>query len=116
MSISTGTYATLTHCLVAVSIDRYWAICHPVSYQNSKGMGMSRYIILFCWILGMVTGFMPVFGLSNKEFAGHCNMTNIVDIDYLLAMTVFTCCGSIVTMVILYSLIYYRIVGQASSW
>ncbi|XP_046830963.1 adenosine receptor A3-like isoform X2 [Vespa crabro] len=49
-------------CLVAVSVDRYWAILHPMGYSRTVRTKTAIGIICVCWITGTLVGFLPLFG------------------------------------------------------
>lgn len=111
-------FAASLFSLVAVSIDRYWAVCDPVTY-HVRTTRLTKVIICFCWILGAVTGFLPYFGWNSGLSAERCDLRTIADFNYLLFVCVLI--GFVATLVILvlYLLIYRAIlrqVSQPSSW
>jgi hypothetical protein len=106
-------FAASLFSLVAVSIDRYWAICDPVSYHVRTNR-VTKIIIFFCWVLGGITGFLPYFGWNSGMSAERCDLRTIADFNYLLFVCVMI--GFVATLVILvlYLLIYRAILKQVS--
>jgi len=94
------------------AIDRYWAICDPVSYHVRTNR-VTKIIIFFCWLLGGITGFL-LFGWNSGMSAERCDLRTIVDFNYLLFVCVLI--GFVATLVILvlYLLIYRAILKQVS--
>lgn len=41
---------------VALSADRYWAVCHPLSYHKNKELGHKKWIIIVCVIAAIIGG------------------------------------------------------------
>ena len=48
--------------LVAVTVDRYWAIIHPLEYPAVVTSRCALTIIAACWVLASVIGLLPVMG------------------------------------------------------
>ncbi|CAB0035717.1 unnamed protein product [Trichogramma brassicae] len=93
-------------CLVAVSIDRYWAILHPMGYSRTVRTKTAIGIICVCWVLGTLVGFLPLLGWN----AGHksdekCIFTEVMDYNYL----VFLYCTTIIFPAILIIAFYAHI-------
>src|SRR5699024_6786943 len=93
--------------LVAVSLDRYWAILHPLDYhkrisgKTAKQIAVIKeekiaikidvsektalVIICLCWILGSAIGFLPLFGWNNGHLASdECFFIPIMNYDFLM--------------------------------
>lgn len=59
--------------LLAVSFDRFWAVCYPVTYHVS-GTKTTKTVIAFCWIFGIFFGFLPTFGWNSGHFDNKCDL------------------------------------------
>uniref|UniRef100_A0A336LQZ6 CSON001514 protein n=1 Tax=Culicoides sonorensis TaxID=179676 RepID=A0A336LQZ6_CULSO len=93
-------------CLVAVSVDRYWAILYCISYNRNVSTRTAIIIISICWIAGSIVGFLPLFGW-HAEFKPDqaCLFVEVMDYSYL----VFLCFGTIVTPAVILAAFYAHI-------
>ncbi|XP_063706461.1 D(1A) dopamine receptor-like [Culicoides brevitarsis] len=93
-------------CLVAVSVDRYWAILYCISYNRNVSTRTAIIIISICWIAGSIVGFLPLFGW-HAEFKPDqaCMFVEVMDYSYL----VFLYFGTIVTPAIILAAFYAHI-------
>ncbi|KAF5298069.1 hypothetical protein FQA39_LY11837 [Lamprigera yunnana] len=97
-------------CLVAVSVDRYWAILYPLGYSRHVRTRTALVIISVCWISGGFIGFLPLMGW-HLEVTGdfQCFFLKVMDPNYL----VFLYFATIITPSILLAASYahiYRVV------
>lgn len=111
-SCSLFVFTVLDFSLVAISVDRYFAVCRYLTYK-SKSTRNTIITIISYWILGFVFGFLPFFGWnSGYKIVDHCEFRKIVDFDYLL----YVHCPSLllpsIIMIVLYTLIYRAIIKQ----
>lgn len=83
--------------LLFVSIDRYWTVCHPISYLT-RTSNFIKYAILACWIFSIIFGSTPVL---NNESTKTCSLPIV---HYLVLS--FLCIDSAVIISVLYVLIY----------
>lgn len=115
-SFAIGFYASSILSLIAVSFDRYRAICHPISYRVSPGTYSTKLTIVFCWIGGMSFGSLPALGLTSDEFHGKCFATTVLEFNYLFVCCIFSCFGSASVMIVVYGLIYRSVAKHVSSF
>ncbi|XP_059832607.1 probable G-protein coupled receptor 101 [Hypanus sabinus] len=59
------------HTIVVVSIDRYLAIIHPLSYPSRMTTRRGSHLIALTWLLGMVQSTPPLYGWGQVTFDGH---------------------------------------------
>ncbi|KAL6264829.1 hypothetical protein P5V15_004924 [Pogonomyrmex californicus] len=100
-------------CLVAVSVDRYWAILHPMGYSRTVRTKTAIGIICVCWIAGILVGFLPLFGWNTGQINDHrCIFTNVMDYNYLVFLYFATIIFPALLIAAFYAHIYRVIVKQ----
>lgn len=113
MSLVIVMFGVTINLLVALSVDRYWAICHPMSYFVVKNAGFKKWIIVSCVALGVVLGSLPALGWSNSSIYS-CYVVDVLSFGFM-----FLCClwtlGSTLLIIILYGLIYKEISEHVST-
>lgn len=97
--------------LVAVSVDRCWAVRFPVTY-HVKGTATTKFIIVFCWVLGIFFGSLPTLGWDRSQFDNNCDYRVVTDLSSLMILYAVVAFMSTLTIVILYFLVYYEIHKQ----
>ncbi|XP_047474431.1 uncharacterized protein LOC125028886 isoform X2 [Penaeus chinensis] len=102
---------TSIFCLVAVSVDRYWAILYPLRYSRVMTAKIARYIILMCWLAGTFIGLFPLMGWR-EEYDGVCLFTKVMNYDYLVFLYFFTIVGPGIIMAVFYTHIYTVVLKQ----
>ncbi|ETN65636.1 Adenosine receptor [Anopheles darlingi] len=99
-------------CLVAVSIDRYWAILHPLAYSRNMRTKTTIGIISVCWLIGSIIGFLPLFGWHEEPDEDTCLFVKVMDYDYLVFLYLFTIIIPAVLLLAFYIHIYRVIIRQ----
>lgn len=100
-------------CLVAVSIDRYWAILHPMGYSRTVRTKTAIGIICVCWIAGTLVGFLPLLGWNaGKKSNEKCIFTEVMDYDYLVFLYFATIIFPALLIAAFYTHIYRVVVKQ----
>uniref|UniRef100_A0A182SC61 G-protein coupled receptors family 1 profile domain-containing protein n=1 Tax=Anopheles maculatus TaxID=74869 RepID=A0A182SC61_9DIPT len=99
-------------CLVAVSIDRYWAILHPLAYSRNMRTKTTLYIISMCWLIGSIIGFLPLFGWHEQPTEEACLFVKVMNYDYLVFLYLVTIIIPAVLLLAFYIHIYRVIVRQ----
>ncbi|XP_011213832.2 uncharacterized protein LOC105233440 [Bactrocera dorsalis] len=102
-------------CLVAVSVDRYWAILYPMAYSRNVRTRTAIIIISLCWVAGTIVGFLPLFGWHVKpenEADMTCHFVKVMDYNYLVFLYFATIITPALLMLAFYTHIYRVIVKQ----
>lgn len=104
-------FAISINLFIALSADRYWAICRPNSYYKLKNSRHIFRILASSFILGILEGSIPI--LWNNGYRDKCHVTLILTKYYLVL-----CCSlifiSTAIISILYTLIYRAIKSNVS--
>ncbi|XP_075217889.1 uncharacterized protein LOC142322694 [Lycorma delicatula] len=102
--------------LVAVSVDRYWAILYPMGYSRNVRTRTAICIICGCWVAGTLVGFLPLFGWNAAKLKNHeleaCRFTQVMDYNFLVFIYVGTIIFPGVLMAAFYAHIYTVVVKQ----
>uniref|UniRef100_A0A8C5QWE9 Olfactory receptor n=1 Tax=Leptobrachium leishanense TaxID=445787 RepID=A0A8C5QWE9_9ANUR len=102
--ISVGTECLL---LTVMSYDRYLAICNPLHYNTIMNFKHCVYLVVSCWLLGILTSLVTVILVSRLHFCGpnvidhffcdlapllqlSCSDTSIVQLENILLATPLT--------------------------
>jgi 7 transmembrane receptor (rhodopsin family) len=107
-------FAVSMFSLVAVSIDRWWAVCIPVTYHVTSKQ-TTRFMIAGCWIMGTVFGFLPMLGWHSGQTQYRCDLRVVADFNYLLFVCVVIGFFSTTVIIVLYILIYRAILRQVNA-
>ncbi|KAL0272863.1 UNVERIFIED_CONTAM: hypothetical protein PYX00_005685 [Menopon gallinae] len=100
-------------CLVAVSIDRYWAILHPMSYSRNVSSRTAIGIIIVCWLAGTLVGFLPLLGWNEGgSLDGKCLFVKVMDYDYLVFLYFATIIIPAILLAAFYTHIYRVVLNQ----
>ncbi|XP_053698317.1 5-hydroxytryptamine receptor 2B [Sabethes cyaneus] len=99
-------------CLVAVSVDRYWAILHPMAYSRNVRTKTAIVIISLCWLAGSIIGFLPLFGWHETPQVDTCLFLKVMDYDYLVFLYFATIITPALIMLAFYAHIYRVILKQ----
>lgn len=73
--------------IIVATVDRYFAICHPHSYENKVDGTIMTIAIVVCWILGMAVGGMPIFAGTtevNDLNKTSCTLSKAFDKSYIV--------------------------------
>uniref|UniRef100_T1J2N5 G-protein coupled receptors family 1 profile domain-containing protein n=1 Tax=Strigamia maritima TaxID=126957 RepID=T1J2N5_STRMM len=99
--------------LVAVSVDRFWAILFPLNYASHMSKRAAQGIIIVCWILGALIGFLPVIGWhQHPTSTDSCLFVFVMDYNFLVFLYFATIVGPSLLMGIFYGRIYCVVVQQ----
>lgn len=96
---------------VAVTADRYFAVCKPFLYRNKKRSEFQKAAIFTCCLLGVAIGLPVMFGWSNKSDT--CSAIDVMTYECMVLCCVWWTV-SLVTIFILYRLIFKSISKHVS--
>lgn len=106
-------FAVSLFSLVAVSIDRCWAVCYPVTY-HIKSTTTTKIIIACCWVLGIFFGSLPTLGWNRASFDNKCDYRVVTDLNNLMLVCAAIAFLSTLAIAVLYLLVYCEILKQVS--
>lgn len=109
-------YGASLSSLSAVSFDRFWAICYPISYRNRNNPSVTRKIIWCWWMFPFLIGILPVLGWNGeksytRDGDNKCSLSYVLHFNYIFLCCFFACLGCL-GMILLYFLIYCKLVRQ----
>lgn len=73
--------------LLAVAIERFYAIKHPFSYQKNMTVRRAFGVNVMVWCIGLLFGFLPVFGWNLEDEVTEewtCNFVTVIDREYVV--------------------------------
>lgn len=94
--------------LLAVAIERFYAIKHPFSYQKNMTIRRAIGVNVMVWCIGLLFGFLPVFGWNlgdqvTPEWT--CNFVTVIDMEYVVYFHFFGCI--VVPLIIIMAIYFY---------
>jgi hypothetical protein len=99
--------------LVAVSVDRFWAIIYPLNYPVVMTRTKAMLIIMFCWMLAAIIGLLPSMGWNKgPPNEPRCFFLEVMDLRYLAFINFATIVAPTVFMAVVYTVIYRAVQGQ----
>ena len=99
--------------LVAVTVDRYWAIIHPLSYPAMMTSRRALVVIALSWVLASIVGLLPSMGWNKGEPTGpRCFFMEVIDLRYLVFIYFATILTPSAFMAVVYVRIYWAIKSQ----
>ncbi|CAH1802493.1 unnamed protein product [Owenia fusiformis] len=109
MSLCTSSIASL----VAVTIDRYWAIIYPLTYSSHMTHKSAIIVITLSWIAAVFIGLLPVFGWNlGPPPHPRCFFMEVMDMHYLVFIFISTILTPSIFMAIVYGRIYFAVKRQ----
>ena len=82
--------ASILH-LVVISLDRYIAVTHPITYPNIMTSKRAKLLILGAWILSFVICFPPLVGWNDQKQSGAADQPAAVVEDDLIKTMLDRC-------------------------
>jgi adenosine receptor A2a len=111
MMLCTGSILSL----VAVTVDRFWAIVHPLTYAADMTKRRAKFVIACCWILAAIIGLLPVAGWYRcVPPEPRCFFREVMDFRYLAFVYFATIICPVLFMAMVYIVIYRAVRLQVS--
>lgn len=109
-SLASIIYTTSLYSLAALSIDRFWAICFPISHRNKNTRKISYAIIAIAWIFPMINVVLQLldYRAARKRFVDKCIATTVLS-PKVMTLGMFTITTGCVIMALLYSCIFCKL-------
>lgn len=114
-SIGTILYCLTLFTPVAVAVDRYIAVCHPIKYFKWNKSGMTKRIFICCWIISTLFGcasFAKYIAESKNDYDYLCLPKVMETRDVVAGCVMQVIC--ILMIVILYVRIFKAILKQVT--
>ena len=90
--------ASILH-LVVISLDRYIAVTHPITYPNLMTSKKAKLLITGAWILSFVICFPPLVGWNDKdeEDGAESDLNNTISkLEFIIYTKVYDDIGSFI--------------------
>lgn len=115
ISFLLGILSVSIFSLVAISLDRYCAICHPILYHKRTGsLKATKPIIAICWLLGIL-GYFPLFGWNVGMRENKCHPSVVLSFEYIMFLCVAAAFVPATAIIVIYSLIFKEINVQVKT-
>jgi len=102
--------------LVAVTVDRFWAIVRPLTYAVDMTGRRAQVVIACCWTTATVIGLLPAAGWNAGEpVQPRCFFMELMDFRYLAFVYFATIVAPSLFMAVVYIIIYKIIRRQVTS-
>ncbi|XP_054604509.1 trace amine-associated receptor 1-like [Nothobranchius furzeri] len=112
LDISLMSSSILNMC--CISVDRYFAICHPLTYKTKVTVTVVSLMILFSWTVSVLSGFGIIFGgLKNTVCDARCFLFRIPLSNVIGTAVSFYL--PVIIMFIIYLRIFFVAQKQANS-
>ena len=93
--------------LVAVTVDRFWAIMWPLTYPMRMTRRNAIFMIGVCWVISSIIGLLPSMGWNKGPPPQHrCFFMEVIDLRYLVFIYFATIILPSAFMACVYILIY----------
>lgn len=100
--------ASILH-LLAIAVDRYWAVTH-VDYVRQRNIRHISVMIIIVWSVAFVVSFAPVFGWKDPDFLQRVEIEKRCLVSQDAAYQIFATCSTfyvpLVAIFVLYGRIY----------
>ncbi|XP_072163605.1 adenosine receptor A2b-like [Diadema setosum] len=93
--------------LLAVALDRYFAVTRPLRYRRVATSRCALMILLSTWVLAFIIGLTPLFGWNmGKPDHGFCIFVEHIDLKYMVYFNFF---GFVLPPLVVMLFVYVKI-------
>ena len=100
--------------LLAIAIERFYAIKSPFSYTNNCNGKLSLIVIVISWIAAILVGIVPLFGWNNGDMGSKlCSFVEVISFQYMVYFNFFVCVlVPLIFIFLIYCYIYHVVRKQ----
>ena len=100
--------------LLAIAIERFYAIRSPFSYNNNCNGKLALVVISVSWVAAILVGLVPLFGWNNGNSGSViCSFVDVISYEYMVYFNFFVCVlGPLVLIFLIYCYIYKVVRNQ----
>ncbi|XP_054724506.1 5-hydroxytryptamine receptor 2B-like [Uloborus diversus] len=99
--------ASILH-LVAIAMDRYWAVTH-VDYVRQRSSQKIGLMIFLVWAVGFLVSFAPLFGWKDEDFLYRIEQEKRCLVSQDAAYQIFATCSTFYVPLIVILILYWRV-------
>ena len=97
--------------LVAVTVDRFWAVVRPLSYAADMTRRRALVVIAACWTTATVIGLLPAAGWhAGEPRQPRCFFMEVMDFRYLAFVYFATIVAPTLFMAVVYVVIFLSLI------
>ena len=72
--------------MLAISIERYLSVAHPLSHRSAKTKKITKAYVLIMWILVIIIGSLPLMGFNKLSDNSRCIYTKVLWMEYTIVI------------------------------
>lgn len=95
--------------IIVVSVDRYLAIIHPLSYPTRMTPHLGTNLIICTWVLSFLQSTPPLYGWGAIDFDHHHNVCSVVwssSLSYSVVVSTFSFWLPVLIMLVCYWMVF----------
>ncbi len=100
--------------LLAIAIERFYAIKSPFSYNDKCNGKLAFAIICVSWFAAILVGLVPLFGWNNGDSGlRECSFVDVISFEYMVYFNFFVCVlVPLILIFLIYCYIYHVVRKQ----
>ncbi|XP_063232293.1 5-hydroxytryptamine receptor-like [Bacillus rossius redtenbacheri] len=103
--------ASILH-LVAIAVDRYWAVTN-VDYIHNRNSGRIGGMIVVVWAVALVVSLAPQFGWKDPDYLDRINLQHRCLVSQDVAYQIFATCSTFYVPLLVILVLYWKIFQTA---
>lgn len=95
--------------IIVVSVDRYLAIIHPLSYPTRMTPYLGTNLIICTWVMSLLQSTPPLYGWGTIDFDHHHSVCSVVwssSLSYSIVVSIFSFCLPVLIMLGCYWMVF----------